>query len=102
MGGISGAAIRPLMVRLTYQCAQALEIPVIGCGGIATADDALEFIYAGASAVQVGTATFLHLKTMNTMVSELEAYCRRKGVASISTLIGALDDLPAEPFGALP
>lgn len=102
MGGISGAAIRPLMVRLTYQCAQTLEIPVIGCGGIATADDALEFIYAGASAVQVGTATFLHPKTMNTMVSELEAYCRRKGVASISTLIGALDDLPAEPFGALP
>ncbi|MGQ7819161.1 dihydroorotate dehydrogenase [Metapseudomonas furukawaii] len=102
MGGISGAAIRPLMVRLTYQCAQALEIPVIGCGGISTADDALEFIYAGASAIQVGTATFLHPKTMNTMVGELEAFCQRKGVSSISSLIGALDDSPAEPFGALP
>ncbi|MEE8877056.1 dihydroorotate dehydrogenase [Pseudomonas helleri] len=102
MGGMSGAAIRPLMVRLTYQCAQALEIPVIGCGGIATADDALEFIYAGASAVQVGTATFLHPKTMNTMVGELQAFCQRKGVSSIATLIGALDDSPAEPFGAQP
>lgn len=102
MGGISGAAIRPLMVRLTYQCAQALDIPVIGCGGIATADDALEFIYAGASAVQVGTATFRHPKTMNTLVAELAAFCQRKGVAAISSLIGALDDSPAEPFGALP
>ncbi|MEE1866989.1 dihydroorotate dehydrogenase [Pseudomonas auratipiscis] len=102
MGGISGAAIRPLMVRLTYQCAKALEIPVIGCGGISTADDALEFIYAGASAVQVGTATFLHPKAMNIMVGELEAFCQRKGVASISSLIGALDDSAAEPFGALP
>ncbi|MDF0732734.1 dihydroorotate dehydrogenase [Pseudomonas entomophila] len=102
MGGISGATIRPLMVRLTYQCAQALEIPVIGCGGIATADDALEFIYAGASAVQVGTATFIHPKAMNTMVDELHAYCRRKGVDALRTLIGSLDDSPATPFGALP
>ncbi|HGM5580479.1 TPA: dihydroorotate dehydrogenase [Pseudomonas putida] len=102
MGGISGATIRPLMVRLTYQCAQALEIPVIGCGGIATADDALEFIYAGASAVQVGTATFIHPKTMNVLVDELEAYCRRKGIAALRTLIGSLDDSPAAPFGALP
>ncbi|KTS77801.1 dihydroorotate dehydrogenase [Pseudomonas oryzihabitans] len=102
MGGISGAAIRPLMVRLTYQCTQALDIPVIGCGGIATAEDALEFIYAGASAVQVGTATFRQPKTMNTLVGELAAFCERKGVAAISSLIGALDASPAEPFGALP
>lgn len=102
MGGISGAAIRPLMVRLTYQCAQALDIPVIGCGGIATAEDALEFIYAGASAVQVGTATFRQPKTLNTMVDDLAAFCQRKGVSAISSLIGALDDSPAEPFGALP
>ncbi|MGE8405687.1 MAG: dihydroorotate dehydrogenase [Pseudomonas sp.] len=102
MGGISGAPLRPLMVRLTWQCAQVLEIPVIGCGGIATADDALEFIYAGASAVQVGTATFVHPKTMNLMVGELEAYCRRKGISALRTLIGSLDDSPATPFGALP
>ncbi len=102
MGGISGAMIKPLMVRLTYQCAQALTIPVIGCGGISTADDALEFIYAGASAVQVGTATFIHPKTMNLMVNELEAYCRRKGIRQLRSLIGGLDDSPAVPFGALP
>lgn len=102
MGGISGAMIKPLMVRLTYQCAQALQIPVIGCGGISTADDALEFIYAGASAVQVGTATFIHPKTMNLMVNELEVFCRRKGVTRLSSLIGILDDSPAAAFGALP
>jgi dihydroorotate dehydrogenase (NAD+) catalytic subunit len=102
MGGISGAMIKPLMVRLTYQCAKALQIPVIGCGGIATADDALEFIYAGASAVQVGTATFIHPKTMNLMVNELEVYCRRKGISQLSSLIGSLDDSPAAAFGALP
>ncbi|WP_095077335.1 dihydroorotate dehydrogenase [Pseudomonas sp. Irchel s3h17] len=102
MGGISGAMIKPLMVRLTYQCAKALQIPVIGCGGIATADDALEFIYAGASAVQVGTATFIHPKTMNLMVNELEVFCRRKGISRLSSLIGSLDDSPAAAFGALP
>lgn len=102
MGGISGAMIKPLMVRLTYQCAKALQIPVIGCGGIATADDALEFIYAGASAVQVGTATFIHPKTMNLMVNELEVYCRRKGISRLSSLTGSLDDSPAAAFGALP
>lgn len=102
MGGISGAMIKPLMVRLTYQCAKALQIPVIGCGGIATADDALEFIYAGATAVQVGTATFIHPKTMNLMVNELEVFCRRKGISRLSSLIGSLDDSPAAAFGALP
>jgi len=102
MGGISGAMIKPLMVRLTYQCAQALRIPVIGCGGISTADDALEFIYAGATAVQVGTATFIHPKTMNLMVNELEVFCRRKGISQLSSLIGSLDDTPAAPFGAMP
>ena len=102
MGGISGAMIKPLMVRLTYQCAQALRIPVIGCGGISTADDALEFIYAGASAVQVGTATFIHPKTMNLMVNELEVFCRRKSITRLSSLIGILDDSPAAAFGALP
>ncbi|MCF5167433.1 dihydroorotate dehydrogenase [Pseudomonas congelans] len=102
MGGISGAMIKPLMVRLTYQCAQALNIPVIGCGGISTADDALEFIYAGASAVQVGTSTFIHPKTMNLMVNELEVFCRRKGITHLSSLIGILDDSPAAAFGAMP
>lgn len=102
MGGISGSMIKPLMVRLTYQCAQALQIPVIGCGGISTADDALEFIYAGARAVQVGTATFIHPKTMNLMVNELEVFCRRKGVTRLSSLIGILDNSPAAAFGALP
>ncbi|HCT07818.1 MAG TPA: dihydroorotate dehydrogenase, partial [Pseudomonas sp.] len=71
-------------------------------GGIATADDALEFIYAGATAVQVGTATFIHPKTMNLMVNELEVFCRRKGINRLSSLIGSLDDSPAAAFGALP
>ena len=100
MGGISGSMIKPLMVRLTYQCAQVLKIPVIGCGGISTADDALEYLFAGASAVQVGTATFIHPKAMHLIVDELSAFCRRKGIARLSSIIGSLDDSLAAPFGA--
>jgi dihydroorotate dehydrogenase (NAD+) catalytic subunit len=59
MGGLSGPAIKPIILRHVFQCARAVKIPVIGCGGIASAEDAIEYMLAGASAVQVGTATFL-------------------------------------------
>ncbi|WP_375739445.1 dihydroorotate dehydrogenase [Pseudomonas boanensis] len=102
MGGISGAVIKPLMVRLTYQCAQVLKIPVVGCGGVCTADDALEFMLAGASAVQVGTATFIQPKAMSDIIKELEAFCLRKNITELRSLIGGLDDSLGEPFGAMP
>ena len=102
MGGISGAAIKPLMVRLTYQCAQALDIPIIGCGGIATAEDAIEYLLAGASAVQVGTATFIHPLAMQHVIQGLEAFCEQEGIAAVRTLTGGLNDAPGALFGATP
>jgi dihydroorotate dehydrogenase (NAD+) catalytic subunit len=92
MGGLSGPAVKPIMVRMTYQCAKAVGIPVIGCGGIATAADAIEYILAGASAVQVGTATFLRPRAMLDVIDGLAAYCERKGVARVETLVGAVVD----------
>jgi dihydroorotate dehydrogenase (NAD+) catalytic subunit len=92
MGGLSGPAVKPIMVRMTYQCAKAVGIPVIGCGGIATAEDAIEYMLAGASAVQVGTATFLRPRAMLEVIDGLAAYCERKGVARVETLVGAVVD----------
>jgi len=90
MGGIIGPAMRPIIVRMAYQVAQAVSIPIIASGGIMNATDALEFILAGASAVQIGTATFLSANSMIQIIQGLQAYCERHGVERISDLIGAL------------
>ena len=89
IGGLSGPAIRPVAVRLTYQVAAVVKIPVIGIGGVATLDDALQFFLAGARAVQVGTATFRNPLAAETLVAELHAYCAVRGLTSIESLIGA-------------
>lgn len=96
-GGLSGPAVKPLVLRLVWQTARAVDIPVIGCGGIASAIDAAEFLIAGATAVQVGTATFTRPQTMNQIVAELPDLLRRLGVASASELVGTLADAPVEP-----
>ncbi|HXV77796.1 MAG TPA: dihydroorotate dehydrogenase [Candidatus Polarisedimenticolaceae bacterium] len=90
-GGLSGPAIRPLAVWMTWQVHQAVELPLIGIGGIVDADDALQFILAGASAVQVGTANFIHPDAALRVLAGLEAYLTRHGIASIGELVGALD-----------
>jgi dihydroorotate dehydrogenase (NAD+) catalytic subunit len=90
MGGLSGPAVRPVIVRMVFQCARAVKIPVIGCGGIVSADDALEHLLAGATAVQVGTASFLDPAAMIHVIDGLEAYCKRHGVARIAELTGAV------------
>jgi dihydroorotate dehydrogenase (NAD+) catalytic subunit len=90
MGGLTGAATRPIMLRIAYQCVQAVEIPVIGCGGIATAADALEFLLAGCTAVQVGTANFVSPTAMPRLIDDLSAWCKRHGVAKLTDLIGAV------------
>jgi dihydroorotate dehydrogenase (NAD+) catalytic subunit len=90
MGGLSGPAIRPVIVRMVFQCARAVSIPVIGCGGIMTAQDAVEHLLAGATAVQVGTASFLDPAAMIGIIDGLAAYCERHGVARIAELTGAL------------
>ncbi len=88
-GGLSGPALRPIAVHLTYQVAQAVSIPIIGAGGVTSANDALEFLMAGASAVQVGTATFADPTAPLTVIEGLAAYVRAQGLASIRDIIGA-------------
>ena len=84
--GLSGPAIKPIALRMVWDVCQAVRIPVIGLGGIATTDDALEFFLAGASAVQVGTATFAHPRAMNQIIDGLEAYMDGNGIGSVAGL----------------
>ncbi|SDX07519.1 dihydroorotate dehydrogenase [Roseicitreum antarcticum] len=97
MGGISGPAIKPVALRMTYQAASATRIPVIGCGGITTVADVVEFLIAGATAVQVGTATFQSPTTMQRLLTGLEDWLRAQGIASVNDLRGtvALPHAPA-------
>ena len=88
-GGLSGPAIRPIAVHLTYQVAQAVSIPIMGAGGVTNANDALEFLMAGASSVQVGTATFADPLAPIRVVEGLAAYVRERGLGSIREVIGA-------------
>jgi dihydroorotate dehydrogenase (NAD+) catalytic subunit len=90
-GGASGPAIKPLALRLVRQASSAVSIPVVGCGGIATTMDAIEFIMAGATAVQVGTATFAHPETMTTIIETLPALLDELGAATVAELVGAAD-----------
>lgn len=92
MGGYSGPAIKPIVVRMVYQCANAVGIPIIGCGGISSAADAIEYMVAGASAVQVGTATFVNPCAMLDVIQGLEEFCTRKGISRVSELTGAIRD----------
>lgn len=88
-GGLSGPAVKPLAVRMVYQVAGVVDLPLIGIGGITTVDDALEFIMAGASCVQVGTATFAQPLTMLTLIDMLSAWMEREGVRSLTEIVGA-------------
>ncbi|MFC0384912.1 dihydroorotate dehydrogenase [Muricoccus vinaceus] len=90
MGGLSGPAIKPIVLRQVYQCARAVRIPVIGCGGISTAEDAAEYMIAGAAAVQVGTATFLHPGAMEAVIEGLARFCAGRGIARVAELTGAI------------
>jgi dihydroorotate dehydrogenase (NAD+) catalytic subunit len=90
MGGLSGPAIKPIVLRQVYQCARAVKIPVIGCGGISTTEDAVEYMLAGASAVQVGTATFVQPAAMTTIIDGLVKFCERRDIAGIADIIGAV------------
>jgi dihydroorotate dehydrogenase (NAD+) catalytic subunit len=91
VGGLSGPAIRPIAVRMVYECHRAVRIPIIGMGGIATAEDVVEFLLAGASAVQVGTANFVDPFIWPKLISGLEAYGSRHGVASVADLVGRIE-----------
>ena len=90
-GGMSGPAIKPIAVRMVYQVAQAVKIPIIGMGGIATAEDAIEFILAGASAVSVGAMNFVDPYTTVKVVEGIEDYMRTYHVENLTDLIGAVE-----------
>lgn len=90
-GGMSGPAIKPIAVRMVYQTAQAVKIPIIGMGGIATGEDAIEFLLAGASAVSVGVMNFVNPRTTEMVIDGIEYYMHRHNIENLSELIGAVE-----------
>ena len=89
-GGLSGPAIRPIAVRMVHEAAQAVKIPVVGMGGIVRAEDAVEFMLAGATAVEVGTATFADPRAVENIANDMRRWCSRHGVARVSELTGGM------------
>lgn len=92
-GGMSGPAVHPIAVRMVYQTAQEVNIPIIGMGGIMNAEDAIEMILAGASAVSVGTANFVNPKVTEEIAAGIESYMERYQVSSLKELVGAVKDI---------
>lgn len=92
MGGLSGPSFKPIALRMAYQCAKSVHIPVIGCGGISSTEDVLEYLIVGSSAVQIGTATFVHPTTMPDIIEGLRSYMRHHGISRVSDLTGSIRD----------
>ncbi|WP_117168608.1 dihydroorotate dehydrogenase [Paraliobacillus sediminis] len=90
MGGLSGPAVKPIIIRMIYQVAQVSSLPIIGCGGVMTGRDALEMIIAGASAVQVGTASFIQPTALTDILAEIESYLIEHEIEDIHDLIGSV------------
>jgi len=90
-GGLSGPAIKPIALRMVYETARAVTIPILGMGGIATPEDAVEFLLAGATAVQVGTASYADPRATERLAHGLESWCRSHGVERVASLTGALE-----------
>ena len=95
MGGLSGPAIRPIAVRMVYECRQQVKIPIIGMGGIMDARDTLEFMIAGADAVQIGTANFVDPFVWGKVLDGLHAYMERHGIARLADIVGTVETTPA-------
>jgi dihydroorotate dehydrogenase (NAD+) catalytic subunit len=92
LGGLSGPAIRPIALRMVWQAARAVRLPICGIGGIGTGEDAVAFLLCGAGAVQVGTATYVNPRAALEVRDGIRAYCERHGVARVRDLVGALED----------
>jgi dihydroorotate dehydrogenase (NAD+) catalytic subunit len=92
MGGLSGPSLKPIALRMAYQCAKSVDIPVIGCGGISTVEDIVEYLIAGATAIQVGTATFINPNAMVTLLAELETFLKSQNIQNVSELVGSVRD----------
>lgn len=89
-GGLSGPAIKPVAIRMVSECIKALKIPVIGCGGIMNAVDVVEFLIAGASAVEIGTSTLIHPASCETILNDLVSYMKEENISTLSEIIGTL------------
>jgi dihydroorotate dehydrogenase (NAD+) catalytic subunit len=89
-GGLSGPAIKPITLRMVYQVAQRVRIPIVGIGGIISGKDACEYMIAGASAIEVGTANFIDPESTERIIRDLEVYCLKKGIKNIEKIIGTL------------
>jgi dihydroorotate dehydrogenase (NAD+) catalytic subunit len=92
MGGLSGPSLKPIALRMAYQCAKSVDIPVIGCGGISTVEDIVEYLIAGATAIQVGTATFINPNAMVTLLAELKTFLKSHNFQNVSELVGSVRD----------
>lgn len=90
VGGFSGPAVKPVALRMVWQCAGAVSVPILGMGGITTGEDAIEFMLAGATAVAVGTANFMNPTATVDVINGIIAYCEEQGVADVNELIGGL------------
>jgi len=90
-GGLSGPAIKPIALRMVYETARAVRLPILGMGGIVTAEDAVEFLLAGATAVQVGTASYADPRATERLAHGLEAWCRSHSIERVTSLTGALE-----------
>lgn len=101
MGGMSGPAVKPIIVRMIYQVRQATRLPIIGCGGVMSGDDAVEMMLAGATAVQVGTASFVHPYAMLDILEGIKRYMASHGVGDVRELIGGaiVPEAPAHEYG---
>lgn len=91
-GGMVSPALKPIVVRMVYQCAKEVKIPIIGIGGITKAEDVVEYMLAGASAVGIGYAGFRNPSALTSIIDDLEAWCENRGIERVSDLIGAVDD----------
>ncbi|WP_413282762.1 dihydroorotate dehydrogenase [Vibrio sp. MA40-2] len=92
MGGLSGPSLKPISLRMAYQCANVVDIPVIGCGGISNVEDVIEYLIAGASAVQIGSETFINPLAMLKITQQLELYMQQNQLSSLDGLVGSIDD----------
>jgi dihydroorotate dehydrogenase (NAD+) catalytic subunit len=90
-GGLSGPAIKPIALRMVYETARAVSIPIIGMGGITTPEDVVEYLLAGAAAVEVGTASYADPRAVERLARGLESWCRGHGVERVASLTGALE-----------
>lgn len=98
MGGLSGPAVKPIIIRMIYQVRQASSLPIIGCGGVMNGEDAIEMILAGATAVQIGTASFVHPTALTDTLEDIKAYMRKYQIKDIRELIGKV--MVSEPIVA--